>query len=102
MPQCHCDGYRVYTYWLPTGGGLGPFELAEVTKVVALQSPWLPGLPFLCSDELCPAVSKTSPQGTSLVVQWLRLHASTAGGASSIPGPGTKIPHAAWCGPQNE
>ena len=31
---------------------------------------------------------------TSLVVQWLRLHASTAGGTGSIPGQGTKIPHA--------
>ena len=33
---------------------------------------------------------------TSLVVQWLRLQASTAGGMGSIPGQGTKIPHAAW------
>ena len=32
--------------------------------------------------------------GTSLVVQWLRLHTSTAGGVGSIPGWGTKIPHA--------
>ena len=32
--------------------------------------------------------------GTSLVVQWLRLGASTAGGMGSIPGQGTKIPHA--------
>ena len=32
--------------------------------------------------------------GTSLVVQWLRLRASTAGGTGSIPGQGTKIPHA--------
>ena len=30
----------------------------------------------------------------SLVVQWLRLCASTAGDAGSIPGQGTKIPHA--------
>ena len=30
--------------------------------------------------------------GTSLVIQWLRLYASNAGGAVSIPGPGTKIP----------
>ena len=30
--------------------------------------------------------------GTSLVVQWLRLHASNAGGARSIPGRGNKIP----------
>ena len=32
--------------------------------------------------------------GTSLVVQWLRLCASTEGVAGSIPGQGTKIPHA--------
>ena len=30
------------------------------------------------------------------MVQWLRLRASAAGGTGSIPGPGTKIPHAAW------
>ena len=30
-----------------------------------------------------------------MVVQWLRLHAPTAGGRGSIPGRGTKIPHAA-------
>ena len=34
--------------------------------------------------------------GTSLAVQWLRLHASTAGGKGSIPGRRTKIPHTAW------
>jgi len=28
------------------------------------------------------------------VVQWLRLHAPIAGGMGSIPGWGTKIPHA--------
>ena len=32
--------------------------------------------------------------GTSLVVQWLGLHYSTAGGSCLIPGQGTKIPHA--------
>ena len=35
---------------------------------------------------------------TSLVVQWLRLRASTAGGMGSIPGWGTKILHAVWRG----
>ena len=34
---------------------------------------------------------------TSLAVQWLRLCASTAGGAGSIPGQGSKILHASWC-----
>ena len=28
--------------------------------------------------------------GTSLVVQWLRLHASNSGGSGSIPGQGTR------------
>ena len=35
--------------------------------------------------------------GTSLAVQWLRLHTSTAGGVGSIPGQGIKIPRAAQC-----
>ena len=30
--------------------------------------------------------------GNSLAVQWLRLHASTAGGVGLISGQGTKIP----------
>ena len=33
----------------------------------------------------------------SLVVQWLRLHTSNAGGAGSIPGQRTKIPYTTQC-----
>ena len=40
--------------------------------------------------------------GTSLVVQWLRLHVPTAGGMGSILGQGTKIPHASWFGQINK
>ena len=36
--------------------------------------------------------------GTTLAVQWLRLHAPTAGGMGSIPGWGTKVPHAIQLG----
>jgi len=36
-------------------------------------------------------------EGTSLAVQWLRLH----GGAGSVPGWGAKIPHASWPNKQN-
>ena len=36
-------------------------------------------------------------QRTSLAVQRLRLPAPNAGGMGSIPGQGTKIPHAARC-----
>ena len=32
--------------------------------------------------------------GASLVVQWPRLHTSNAGGLGSIPGWGTRFPHA--------
>ena len=38
--------------------------------------------------------------GTSLVVQWLKLHLSMQGGEGSIPGQGVKIPHA--LGPKNQ
>ena len=37
---------------------------------------------------------KNAHCGTSLAVQWLRLCPSTAGGMGSIPGWGTKMPHA--------
>ena len=37
-------------------------------------------------------------RGTSLAVQWSGLRASTAEGPGSIPGPGTRIPQAAWHG----
>ena len=46
--------------------------------------------PFLCLS--FPSIKKEV--GTSFVVQWLRLGASTAGGTGSIPGWETKIPHA--------
>ena len=35
--------------------------------------------------------------GTSLVVQWLGLRASTVVGVGLIPDRGTKIPRASWC-----
>ena len=36
--------------------------------------------------------------GNSLVVQWLGLSSFTAEDPGSIPGQGTKIPQAMWCG----
>ena len=38
--------------------------------------------------------------GNFLAIQWLGLQASTAGDMGSIPGQGTRIPHAAWHGPK--
>ena len=40
--------------------------------------------------------------GTPLAVQWLRHHASTAGGTGSIPGWGTKILHATGSRPKKK
>ena len=37
---------------------------------------------------------KISTSVTTLLVQWLRIHTSIAGGTGSIPGEETKIPHA--------
>ena len=51
------------------------------------------------SPRVLDRLSKTTTTfGTSLVVQWLRLPASDAGGTGSIPGGGTKIPHATQLG----
>ena len=38
--------------------------------------------------------TQTKNLGISLAVQWLRLCDPNAGGAGSIPGQGTKTPHA--------
>ena len=38
----------------------------------------------------------------SLAVQWLGLWALTARGPGLIPGQGTKIPHATWCGQKKD
>ena len=43
-------------------------------------------------------VRKWKKGQTSLVVQWLGLHASTTGDGGSVPDLGTKILHAVWCG----
>ena len=43
---------------------------------------------------------KNDQEGTSLVIQWLRLSASKAGGLGSILGWGTKIPCASEAGPK--
>ena len=49
-----------------------------------------------------PPILLSKTYGTLLVVQWLGLRASTARGMDSIPGWGTKIPHAMQCGQKNK
>ena len=40
--------------------------------------------------------------GTSLVVQWFRLHLPMRGGTGSIPGQGAKFPHTSQQEKQNK
>lgn len=57
--------------------------------------PSLMHLFYLAISELHPLFKKKKKHsGTSLAVQWLRLHASIEGGMDSISGQGTKIPRA--------
>ena len=53
----------------------------------------IPNGSYPCS---LPPTYKSAFAGTLLVVQWLRVRASTAAGMGSIPGWGTKILHAVW------
>ena len=57
------------------------------------------------SDKIGGQILDCFPEGkrleiwrTCLVVQWLRLCTSNAGGMGLIPGQGTKVPHASWLG----
>ena len=52
---------------------------------------------FFCRNKK-PTLKFIWNLGTSLAVQWLRLHASTAGGMGLIPCRGNKILHAMWHG----
>ena len=55
-----------------------------------------------CTPAACmgPGTRRQSANtaGTSLVAQWLRLRTANARGTGSIPGWGTKIPHAVQYG----
>ena len=48
----------------------------------------------MCDDNVLKYSSKNVCSGVSLVGQGFRLHTSSAGDSGSIPGQGTKIPHA--------
>ena len=65
-------------------------QLNELWEIHAVES----------SPRYCDNSKRTG--GPSLVVQWLRLRPSTAGGMGSIPGRGTKISHAARCSQTNK
>ena len=70
--------------WGATASGIYPVEARGAARHPRLHRP-------------APQTKELSGPETSLAVQWLRLHASTAGGTGLIPGGRTKVPHAAQC-----
>ena len=63
--------------------------------------PQIPPSPCMHSLLLCGFAAPTIKRwslGNSLGVQWLGLCTFTSTGGGSIPGQGTKILRAAWCG----
>ena len=81
--------------WAP-GFSWGPFhpEHMEVRKVWNLKRS-----PKVLRRNL---PSRGQITRTSLVVQWLKLHSTNVGDMDSIPGQGTKIPHATPRGVKKE
>ena len=51
---------------------------------------------FSYDYSICRTFYNKNAPGTSLVVQWLRLHATNAEGMGLIPAPGTKVPFGRW------
>ena len=92
--SCGSWPYLLCSMWNLPGAGI---EL----KSPALAGRFLttgPPEKSLLSHFESPSLRKTSLRTSFLVVQWLQLCASSAGGLSSILGWGTKIPQAVRCG----
>ena len=72
-------------------------EAASAASARSTENPAAPADASLQEEPSIRAAGKDAEEGASLAVQWLRLHASTAGVAGSIIGRGTKIPREAGC-----
>ena len=96
--------YDLSITWSPTKDFYRlPFSLSILHKEIPTLGNFLKMarvLGFLQSINSLTTIGRSRIHGTSLAVQRLKLRASTARGAGSIPGWGTKIPqipHATWC-----
>ena len=74
------------------GQGMGKWDRASMPSL-GLHPP-TPPLVSLCVHQ--SRISPNTLVGTSLVVQWLRLCTSHAGGTGLIAGQGSRIPHDEW------
>ena len=88
-----CGHFRLS--WPVLFGSLQPQVAAEHFIEI-----WLIQTEVCCDYKVHTRLQNLS-SGTSLEVQWWRLHESSAEGIGLIPGQGTKIPHAVWRG-QNQ
>ena len=113
--------------WVPSLNQEDPLDkgMATHSSILARRIPWteeLGGLQSMGSQRVrhdgatntftfnpqaalrldAEAESRKERAGTSLAVQWLRLYTPNAQGMGSIPGWGTRVPHAAWCGQKRE
>ena len=89
-PRDLVNGWTIYMR-------LDRVDLQEWANVEIKSSAWMRYVRDAIRQQNRDALIVQYP-GTSLAVQWLRHHASTAEGTSLIPDPGTKIPQATRCG----
>ena len=82
----------------PVGGNVTWKTVWRFLKKLKIKLPYDPAIPLLgiYPDKTLIQKDTYAPR-ISLVVQWLRLHATTAGGRGLTPGRGTEIPQAARC-----
>ena len=79
-------------------------HLSSYTTEITAALPWWMSFYFLVyilsilMHSFCFTNLELYYTETSLVVQWLRLHASTVEGTGLTLDWGTKISHALWCG----
>ena len=87
-----CGWTLLWLCWVELLLGLTVFSSGPEVKQKKKKNQLLP------TSSIPPNMIKTEASGTSLAVQRLGLSTSTAQDAGSIPGQGTKIPQAVWCG----
>ena len=92
--RCTTEGRRMWSRY-----SMSPLTPNSTTPSCEPQRLHSAHAPHVCSSLWMNGIIVASGTqegnlGTSLVVQWLRLHAPNAGGPASILGQGTKILHA--------
>ena len=83
------------------GQSIGVSASASVLPMNKIYMLYIDLLIYICFFWYKKAIFKKEYRGLPWCCQWLWFSVSSAGGVSSIPGWGTKIPHAARCSQNN-